>query len=257
MQELKIGIRQFGESEDIIKNIEYALSLGLPEFKPFPIKHDGTACIIGSGPSLNRQLTRIQKERGKGRPIVSINGAHDYLIEHGITPDYFLTVDPRGMPQNFKHHNEDTTYLLASRVNPNDFNTLKGRRIILWHSLSEEGCMAPLAGKLCIGGGTTSGLRAISFFYVLGFRKFHLYGFDSCLGTRGEKHIDDAPLGERVKRVSVIVDGEEFICNAAMAAQADNFQDIYASMPGISIKSFGKGLITAIIKARQKQGLNT
>jgi hypothetical protein len=34
---------------------------------------------------------------------------------------------------------------------------------------------------MLIGGGTTSGLRAISLFYVLGWRHFALFGFDSCL----------------------------------------------------------------------------
>lgn len=33
---------------------------------------------------------------------------------------------------------------------------------------------------MLIGGGTTSGLRAISLFYVLGYRQFELFGFDSC-----------------------------------------------------------------------------
>ena len=37
-----------------------------------------------------------------------------------------------------------------------------------------------------IGGGTTVGLLAMSLAFLRGFRKIHLYGFDSCY--RGDEH---------------------------------------------------------------------
>lgn len=255
MQELCIDVAQYGEIEGITDNLRYSLSLNLPEFAPLSIRHDGTVCIVGSGPSLKRQLKRIQKERARNRPVVAINGAHDFLIENGITPDFFLTVDPRGMPQNLKHANDETVYLLASRVSPRDFDLLKGRKIVLWHSWSKEDEMSVVGdNRIMIGGGTTSGLRAINFFYVAGFRSFHLYGLDSCLGRRGEKHVDEAPLGKGVMRTDVIVDGVSYICNMAMAAQAQDFQKLYEVMPDMTIKSFGNGLITAILAARKRRG---
>lgn len=255
MRELAIDVRQYGQPPGIADNLRYSLSLGLPEFVPFPIVHDGSVCIVGSGPSLARQIGRIKKERARKRPIVAINGAHDFLIENGITPDFFLTVDPRGMPQNFKHANDQTVYLLASRVSSKDFDLLKGKKILLWHSWSTDDQMELLRGRLCVGGGTTSGLRAINFFYLCGFRSFRLYGMDSCLGRRGEKRVKDEPLAPNVNRTDVIVGGKRFLCNMAMAAQAQDFQTMYQTMPEITIKAFGGGLLSAILDARKKQGL--
>lgn len=256
LHKVNIKINQIGAAEHILRHIEYSLSLGLPEIPFFPTKHDGTAVIVGSGPSLKDQIENIRKEQEQNRPIVAINGAHDYLIENSITPDYFLTVDPRGMPQNFKHLNDKTIYLLASRVSPSDFDLLKGKKVFLFHTVSEESTMGPLEGKVCIGGGSTSGLRAIVLFYALGFRNIHLYGFDSCLGKINEKHVNETKgLPEHVQTMPVIIEGETFLCNMAMAAQADNFQDLYDGMPDVKIESFGEGLITAILAARRKQGL--
>lgn len=257
MQPLAIDVRQYGQPPGITDNLRYSLSLGLPEFVPFPMAHDGNVCIVGSGPSLAGQIGRIRKEQARKRPIVAINGAHDFLIENGITPDFFLTVDPRGMPQNLKHANDETVYLLASRVSSKDFDLLKGKKILLWHSWSTDDQMELLQGKLCVGGGTTSGLRAINFFFLCGFRNFRLYGLDSCLGKQGEKRVGGSRLDAHVNRTDVIVGGKRFLCNMAMAAQAQDFQSLYEFLPGITIKVFGGGLLAAILEARKKQGLVT
>jgi len=107
-------------------------------------------------------------------------------------------------------------------------------------------------GKLAVGGGTTSGLRAINIGYLLGFRKFTLYGYDSCNDEKGMKRF----TGEMaVNPIEVVVGGEngkKFSCSTAMAQQANEFQQIYGVMPDISITAVGPGLIAAIIDERKK-----
>lgn len=254
MRALDVDVRQYGEPEGIEENIRYSLSLGLPEFQPIPLAHDGTVCIIGSGPSLGGQVDSIRKEREQNHPLIAVNGAHDFLCGHGMIPEVFLTVDPRGMPHNFKCVNDETTYMLASRASQEDFKLLEGKKILLWHSWSTEDSLKLLQGKVCVGGGTTSGLRAINVAYLMGFRNFHLYGMDSCLGEKGEKRLGEDPLPKNVSRTDVIVGGRRFYCNMAMAAQAQEFQELYSVMPDLHVEVFGGGLLSAILEERRKCG---
>ena len=112
------------------------------------------------------------------------------------------------------------------------------------------------AGKLAIGGGTTSGMRAINIGYILGFRRFVLYGYDSCNRADGIKRFTGEMTGPTMD--VYVGDGAEkrkFTCNAAMAQQANEFQMIYAVMPDISVEAKGPGLIAAIIEERRKMSL--
>lgn len=249
MRELSIDVSQYGEPEGIQENIKYALSLNLQELQPAPCCHGGRIAIVGSGPSLEEHIEDIRNETC---PVLAVKGAYDYLRERGITPDLYLSVEPRYRP--IKNPSKDTFYLLASRVNKKMFDDLKDYPILLWHSwsINDE---AP-AGKLAIGGGSTSGLRAVNVAYVLGYRKITFYGMDSCLGKSGEKRVGQDPLSDHVEKTDVIVGDESYLCNMAMAAQAQDFQNIYDVMD-ISMEVKGGGLLAAIQKERQRLGYHT
>lgn len=252
MQPLAINVKQYVSEEGNDAQIRRALSLGLPEITPALCRHDGTFVIAASGPSLVEFVEEIRSEQANGRPICAINGAYDYLVEQGITPDIFLTVDPRPMPQNVTKPQKETVFLLASRVNPEVYDRLKCFRVMVWHSWSTENECHEFKGKFAIGGGTTSGLRAINVGYVLGFRKFSLYGMDSCLAADGKtKRFTGEEAG---KIVDVIVGGEIFLCNGAMAQQAQEFQTLYNVMPDLHIDCHGNGLLAKILQERKRLG---
>ena len=77
------------------------------------------------------------------------------------------------------------------------------------------------------------------------------------MGRRGEKRVGERKLPADVKTTDVIVGDKVFITNMAMGAQAQEFQEIYRVMPDIHMRSFGDGLITAILKEREKLGYKT
>lgn len=258
MRPLTLGslkVNQAGSLESNGDNIRSALSLNLPELVPACCSHDGTFVIAASGPSLPQFVEDIRKEQEKGRPICAINGAHDFLVENGITPNLFVSVDPRTtILGNVKHKQSDTIYLLASRCHPELFQHLKDCKVLLWHAWSDEPECDIWKGKFGIAGGTTSGLRAINVAYILGFRKFVLYGMDSCLDKdKDTKRFSGEKVGPGLV-VDVIVGGKRFWCNGAMAQQATEFQMLYRYMPGLTIESKGNGLISAIIEARKVRG---
>ena len=258
MRPLALHIKPAGTVEGIRANVQAALARNLPELSPGLVVHDGTMVCIGSGPSMPEHVDQIRQEQASGRPIFAVKGAHDWLCEQGITPDLYLCVDPN--PQTHPAHkleraNDHTMYCLASRCDPSMFDALAGRNVLLVHAWAEEENFEEFKGHLVIGGGPTSGLRAINVAYVLGFRRMKLYGYDSCLSgdRRTKRFTGEETPADRV--MDVIVDGQRFWCNGAMAQQAQYLQDYYNVMPDLHLDAVGNGLIAAILKARRKREL--
>ena len=257
MQKLELTVQAAGEPEELCSNIRSALARGLPELAPAPCAHDGTFVCVASGWSMPNFIDEIRAERAKGRPIIAVKAAHDFLCENGIEPDVWVNLDPRDRTSGIQRLNDHTVYMPASRCPPSTFDYLKGKRVLLWHSWSDSPEIKAVGpGKLAIGGGTTSGMRAINIGYILGYRKFVLYGYDSCNRADGIKRFTGEKTGPTLDvYVGDGVEKRKFVCNAAMAQQANEFQMIYAVMSDITVEAKGPGLIAAIIEERRKLNL--
>lgn len=254
-QSLGDSIKAAGAVEEQRANVISALARGLPEFSPALFRHDGAMVLVGSGPSLPDHLEEIRQEQLRGRTIVAIKGAHDWLMEHGIVPDVWVCVDPRDRRNGVQRKNDQTVYMLASRCDPVMFDHLKDCKVLLWHSWSDDENLAELAGRIRVGGGTTSGLRAVNLGYLLGFSRFVLYGFDSCLAADGKTKRFTGEEAPEKAILPMIVGGRSFLCNGAMAMQASEFQEIYKVIPGVTFDVKGDGLIACIVSERRKKGL--
>lgn len=262
-----------GTPESNADNIRSCLARGLPEFAPTPCIHDGTFVIAGSGSSLLKSIEGLREEQSKGRPICAIKGAHDFLMENGIEPDLFVSVEPRERP--LKYVSNKTCYMLASRVSPSLFDQLEGKNILVWHSFSSETNHPPKPidgkplhwkdfnplpecevwrGRFGIGGASTSGLRAFNIAYLMGFRKIITYGMDSCLAAdKYTKRFSGENIGDS-KVIDVIVGGKRFFCNGALASQAMEFQEVITMFKDLKVEVKGGGLLAAIMEARAAKG---
>lgn len=270
VQPLQLKVNTYGSAEEIHGHIRYALSLGLPSLTPALCSHDGTFLIAGSGPSLPDFADEMRAEVENGRPICAVNGAHEFLLGKGIEPTFFLSLDPRpGICAHLTEIGEDTIYLMASRCHPRVFDALleKGAKVILWHAMpdSMEATAFP-KGTMLVGGCSTSGLRALNVAYYMGFRRFVMYGVDSCLGKDGiTKRYNGDKAGQVTEfRVGQMKDGKQnisnprvFKANLAMANQAAEFNKVYSMMPGITVEARGDGLLAAVIEQRRSMGLPT
>lgn len=232
----------------LYEHIRVALLRNLPLIQEHA-EHNAVAVLVAPGPSVRGQLESIRKQREQGRPIIAITSAHDWLIENDIIPDYAVAIDP--LPEQkrwFQHKQPSVRYMVASQCHPDTFDHLSDCNVFLWHLYIREGQTYP-PNSILVTGGTTAGLRAINLFYSLGFRQFELYGYDSCLADGqlrvGGTHNDD-------KHVEIIVGGEKFISTPPMAAQANEFQNLYQCMPDMVINSHGRGIITKIIEERER-----
>jgi len=231
-------------------HIAHALTLGLPVCDQHD-PHDGVAILVASGPSVEGQLDSIRRQQQRGRPLFAIKDAHDWLISKGTVPNYAVAIDPRkGRWNCFTHKHPDVKYLVASQCHADMFAHLTGHQVWLWHLFVSEPKTVYDPKTVMIGGGATTGMRVINLLYTMGFRRFELYGYDSCLKdgllrVNGDKPKDGSLL-------TVKVGTRRFVCNPAMANQAETFQDILATMPDIVVQSYGDGLISAILDERAK-----
>jgi len=252
VQPLEITVVAAGEKEELCSNILSASGRGLPELTLAPIKHDGNIVLVASGWSMPDYIDEIKAHRRAGRPIVAIKAAHDFLVENGVEPDLWVNLDPRDRTSGIQRLNDHTVYMPASRCPPCTFDHLAGRKILLWHSWSPGEEMEAIGpGKLAVGGGTTSGLRAINIGYLLGFRAFTLYGYDSCNRADGVKRFTGETTGPSVDVYVGGPGGRKFNCNAAMAQQANEFQKLFEVMADIKVDVKGPGLIAEIMRVRE------
>ncbi len=248
---LELDINQYGTPEGIAENIKYALSLNLPEFQPAICVHDGTFVIVCSGPSVRDFVAEIREE-SKTRTICAVKGGYDFCVENGITPSMYLTVEPRRREVRFPQ--KESVFLLASRTCRENIDALSDYTRILWHAWGQEVENVHIKDHIAVGGGSTSGLRAISIGYILGFRKFRFYGLDSCL-VNNEKRVGQGEIHNDVMTTDVIVGDRTFYATMAMAEQANEFQETYKFLPDANIEVMGDGLIAAIIAERKKEGM--
>ena len=245
---LELKSRCVMSNDELYEHIRLALERGLPLIGEH-LPHDGVAVLVGSGPSVAGELESIKKHRENGDAIVAIKDAHDWLIDNGIVPDYAVAVDPQEHRWScFKRKNAGVKYMIGSQCHPNMFDHLSDQQVFLWHLYVTEGQTYP-PNSILVTGGTTSGLRAITLYYSMGFRRFHLYGYDSCL-KEGELRIDGT--GDKATVITLIVGGKRFETTPSMAAQACEFQNLFQIMPDMDIQSHGRGIITTILEERNR-----
>ena len=262
MQELQIKAKCVAGPEQRLEHIAAALERGLEEFGGSPA-HDKEVAIIGSGPSVKKQLKRIRRMQKKGVMILAVKGAHDYLIKNNIIPHAALAVDPQPhivkcFSKKFKEGEvQRPAYLIASQCCPEVFDYLSDQRVILWHLLATSSHKF-LGGRFQVGGGSTSGSRGIVLAWCMGFRKINLFGFDSCLEGDGQNRLrkitGERWGGDEQQVLELVCEGKTFFADPAMAAQANEIQDVINMLEGAKIKAWGKGLIQTVIEANASKG---
>jgi uncharacterized Rossmann fold enzyme len=251
---LKIVGKCVADDETLFQNMEAAVARGFPQVTKQESAKNEMITLVASGPSVAGQIDVI-REMAKTTKIVAIKDAHDWLISQGVIPDYALAIDPQEHRISFYKPHKAVEYMIASQCHKAMFDNLEGHKVTIWHPYVMKGQDRP-KNSMLIGGGTTSGLRAISLFYVLGYRHFSLFGFDSCL-TGDTLRINGSGLkeGDTLTEVRIERDGETFYCNPSMALQAEHFQTYYDYLPDAHFYGFGHGLIQAIIKKREQNAI--
>lgn len=215
--------------------------------------HNHTAIIACYGPSLQKTIEELKAEaQGGDKVVVSVSGAHDFLVENGITPDYHVECDPRAhKADNIDKAVAGCQYLIASVCHQAMFDKLAGGDIALWHVSTPEHALR-LIDELgqhrdhVIGGGGSVGLRAIPLLYSMGFRKFSIYGMDCSFSDDGEMQWAGKHAGKRQDLCQVDVAGRIFTTSPILMTYATNFFETIQKVPDCHYRLVGNGLLQAM-----------
>lgn len=205
------------------------------------------ASIACYGPSLADTWRELRS------PIISVSGAHDYLIERGIVPDFHVDCDPRPhKPEMLTKPQKATTYLMASVCHPLFWEALQGRSVRLWHLINGDDLETvawvaqnhPVGMKSMIGGGSSVGMRAMNVAAALGYRKFDIHGMD-CSFT--EKRHAGAHTGSQ--QVETLVKaGNRIFKTTKQMLQAAIEMEHFLQQQDAEVRFYGDGLMQETAK---------
>lgn len=218
-------------------------SMGFPVVDMEP-KREGVLSIACYGPSLKDTWQDLK------RPILSVSGAHDFLIVKGIVPDYHMDCDPRQYKANFvKQPHKDVQYLMGSCMHPDTWENLKGMNVKLWHAFNGDETDTWMRlhgrGQITLGGGSTAGLRAIMLGGALGYSEFDIHGMDCSYDETPWAGVHYSKAHKKVMRVRC--GNRWFKTSGSMVAAAREFEKLIRNIP-IKFTLRGDGLLTNMLK---------
>jgi hypothetical protein len=210
--------------------------------KKRPKFNDKWASIVCYGPSLADTWKLIK------RPIVTVSGAHDYLVRRGIVPDFHVDCDPREhKARMLQNPQAKTIYLMATVCHPKYWEVLKGRQVRLWHLINGDDLETvawvmqnhPEGANSMIGGGSSVGQRAMNVMAALGYRRFNIHGMDCSFTT--DRHAG-AHLGKEQAKIFVKAGNRVFQTTRQMLQAAIEMEQFITTQDA-EIAFFGDGLM--------------
>lgn len=239
--------------ENLEANVKSAIDRALPWFD-MASEHEGHACIVGGGPSLVDCMEELIWRYDNGQKVVALNGAARFLDRSGIVPSAVVIADARpenavflcGLPAGM-------TALLASHCHPSVFEAAEraGLHVIIWHP-NCDGMAELLKDERArpvhlIGGGSTVGLNAMVLMFARGYRKLHLYGFDSSYRDQGH-HAYPQSLNDGDRPLDALYGNKRFKTAPWMAQQVNEFVDLVPGLiaNGCIITVAGDGLLPTV-----------
>lgn len=258
------------EEEKIKENVAYNIKQGWTQVEPHET-NDQEIMLIGGGPTLENHVEEIRQMRADGVKLIAMNGAYEWCLKHDIVPSGVIVVDARPFNARFTHpplkafENPEQVkqwagmkFFIASQCDPSVFEGLPKDRTYIWHT-SAEALSDILSTEYefwhGVPGGSTVLLRAIPLFRMLGFKRFHLFGCDSCIIEKSH-HAYSQPENdsECVMPVTVGEGGSRvFYCHAWMVAQAQEFIDTIRFLGDeIELAVYGDGLLKYILDTGAK-----
>lgn len=209
--------------------------------------HEREAIMVGGGPSAAAFVDEIYARQATGACVFAINGASRWLRENGVTPDFQVIADAKPETATLVD-TEAKAHLFASQCDGATFDAVTAP--ILWHlEIGDIEKHFPIqrkarGGYALIGGGAATGNSALCLAYAMGYRVFHIYGYDSC-HSGGESHAYRQAMNDLIPTVDVEWAGKTYTASVAMKAQAEKFQLTGQALEqeGCTLRVYGEGLL--------------
>ena len=248
--EIICGVNE--DKEKIRDNIRKNIQLGLPQVQPYETQWDKVVGLALGGPTLKETFPDLLEKRQNGMPVITVNGSHKYCMAGGLVPSAMVMLDSREFNNRFVYPLvEECKYFISSQCHPSVFENLKNNQTWIWHCAGDDNVdlLKGVYGNeyFPVMGGATIALRAVHLLRMLGFHKFELYGFDSCIME--DHHAYEQPENDGEEVLDVMVSGKEFLCTAAHYHQAKELVEMISKTgEHYDLAVHGDGLISHIIK---------
>lgn len=196
--DIKMKQRSFKELQKIMcnnfkMNVEHK-EFGLPLYKT-SIDSSKTACLVSSGPSLQKTFSYLVKHR-KQLYILCVGSALRVLLSFGIIPDAVIITDSNKITmKQFQNVRYNGPLFYLSTAYKDTTRMLEGERYILFQKGYDkaEHLAYKLQHPLLDTGGSVS-TTAISLLEELSFKRIVLFGQD--LGFKGnQSHVSGSTSG--------------------------------------------------------------
>lgn len=235
----------------IKENIEYSMIQNLPIIESQLPKHDLVANIIGGGPSINQFIEQIRSSSKNNETIVALNNSYKWLKENDIQPNIQIMLDAREENSKFVPVSDKRCELFyASQCHRSVIDLAKNLNTTIWHANIPE-LLDSFKDRdmFWVGSGTTVGIRSIILLYILGYRKFNIYGYDSSY-TDGNGHGYKQSLNEGEKTIEAEIAGRKFISAPWMVTQTEEFLQVmeYFTGEGCEFSIYGDGLLQHAVR---------
>ncbi len=232
--------------EDLERNIKANSALPLKWLEASDA-HDGVAVMCGGGGSIEDHLTEIEALKRSGGVVFAMNAVSQYLRGNGIAIDYQVVADAKQETATLVDKTAPD-HLFASQVHPDTVE--EAGNPTLWHlEIGKIENILPAdriakGGYALIGGGAAVGNSALCVAYAMGFRTFHIFGFDSC-HKDGRSHAYPQQMNQFIPNVQVTWGGKTYTASVAMKAQAEKFQITAQALKqaGCTLNLYGDGLL--------------
>jgi len=220
----------------VLDNVRDTIRKDYRFIRTYP-EHQGTAIIVGGGPSLRESVSVVANLQAAGAHAFAVNGTAKYLADRNVMPSFHVMVDAR--PEMREMVVNGPTQLFASMMDPSVLEAATD--LYCWHPLT-DGIREVVEKALFVGGGTTVGCKAIALAYMLGFRRFYLVGMDSSYAPNGAHHAYPQALNDKERVLHVLCGGREFDAAPWMVQQAEDLRRLVTGLPGCEFTVAGDGL---------------
>lgn len=245
--------------EKLKDNIDINIARGHEQVWPHQ-EQDTVLAIVGGGPSLLDTIDELKEAVNMGAKVVALANAAHVLVENGIKPSAHVLLDAKPNNANFIVDDLNCKYFVASQCDPVVFDKLEilKRKIYIWHAINnaeEFQATNDYYDKwIPIQGGPTIMLRALRLFSVLGYHRFDIFGFDSCV-MEGKHHAYDQEAADGENAVKIGCNGKDFDVRAVDIQQAMEFLKTVKNFgQNWKVRVRGNGLIEHMIRTGANNG---
>lgn len=208
----------------------------------------GVLSVVGFGPTLRETWQGIK------HPMITTSGAHDFLLDRGIVPDFHAQMDGRDHQAKFlTRPHKDTAYVMASICCPAVFDQLEGHRVYYWHCAHGKHVVDWIGehddGAILVAGGTHIGVTAVHLGGILGYRRFRLFGIDGHRDEAGARHAGKHHDPNPQRSIRRFAGGRWWSTSPQMSNGADEVTRL-SDEPSIELSIMGDSLQSALLREK-------